>query len=364
MRAMFPEADQGKPIHKRRITRYLTGLTTLGFMMSMLAREMGGDDDDGISKYDKLSDNKKDANVVISLPVIGGFLTLPVTFGYQLFYTMGSVMSDMMVGRVTQGEAFGRITNSALQNFFLVGGGGSGILELTPSVFKPLVQVAANTNYFGTPVHPEAKSWEKGDKPDSQKYWKNTPGGFKYFAEVVNSMFGGSKDRSSGVTDISPASINHLFRAYLGGVGDLVIKTSSVASDVFRGHSDGVKLGDIPLISRFAANPTTENTLHEFTKYKREVETQVAEYKRAKEDKVDAATLAKITAATTKGRILSMKLAAVTKQMAAVSAEENKNKANANLSDEVKYQRMRLNEKKSEAYAKSFIKSAVAAGVR
>lgn len=362
MRAMFPASDRNKPIAQRRITRYLTGLMGLGLLLSMIARATGGDDDDGLSKYDKLSDNKRDTNIIFGIG--GRFLTLPVTFGYQLFYTMGSVLSDMLVGRTTKSEVFKRIVDSSLQNFFLVGGGGSGIIELTPSVFKPLVQIAANTNYFGSNVYPEAKSWEKGIKPDSQKYWKNTPTLFRYFTETVNSMFGGSKDRSSGMTDISPASIDHAFRSYLGGVGDLILKTSALTANIVAGRSEAVRLGDVPLISRFVTSPTIESTLHEYSKYKREVETQVAEYKRARAEKVDAATMQKIAADTAKARLLNMKLEAIQKQMAEISAAENKLANNPNVSSETKFNKKQADDKKSEALAKSFIRSAVAAGVR
>jgi len=360
---MFPASDKAKPFHQKRISKYLTGLMLFGIITGMLARAVGGDDDDGVSYYDKIPASSRYGSVHFAVAP-NTFLKIPVAFGYQSFFTLGAVLGDMMMGRIKPGEALNEAFKSALNNFSFIGGGNEDlVMAVMPTVMKPLAQVAANKNFFGGAVYPENKSWEKGDKPDSQKAWKNTSAGFRWIAEMMNAASGGNKDRP-GAVDVSPAVMEHVLKQYFGGIGDLFIKTANLGEKVISGKSPDIDMNNIPVISRFATQSTYENTLHEYTKIKKEIEVQLAEYKRAKESKVGITEMIEVMDSTVKGRLLEKRLEAVQKTMAESNKMMNKLASNPSISEERKYAVSQTAEKKSEAIIKAFIKTARMAGVK
>jgi hypothetical protein len=367
-KAMFPAADKGKPFismkgwkDQRRVVRYGAGLMGLAVIMSSLARGIGGTDDDGVSFYDKLPDYIKTTNLVIPIGR-NTFIKLPMAFGYAVPYTLGIVASDIMSGRQGALKGASTIYDSSMQNFFIVGGGNEGVTALTPTLFKPLVQIYANKNFFGGKVLPEQKSWEKGEKPDSQLAWKTTSPMFKLIAETINTITGGTKDRS-GLVDISPASMEYAFKQYLGGVGDFSSKVANLTSAAMFGKTKEIDYSDIPIISRFAVQSSYPNTLNEYGKIKAEIETQLNEFNRAKTEMYSPSQLAEVYKNTQAGRLIASKLGILNKQMAATSKLENKAMNNPNIPEETKYNMRQTNEDKNEVLIKQFIKAAHTVGI-
>lgn len=367
-RAMFPAADKGKPFismkgwkDQRRVVRYGAGLMGIALIASSLARAIGGDDDDGVPFYDKLPDYIKTTNLVIAVGR-NTFLKIPMAFGYAVPYTLGIVASDLASGRTGILKGTGTLFSSMMQNFFIVGGGDEGITALTPTLFKPLVQIYANKNYFGGKVIPEQKDWEKGEKPDSQRAWKTTAPMFKLIAETINTLSFGDKDRA-GLIDISPASMEYAFKQYLGGVGDLGIKVANLTAGAMFGKAKEIDFSDIPIISRFAVQSTYPNTLHEYSKIKTEIEIQLNELKRAKTEVVSPSELADVYRKTQAARLLTSKLDSVHKQMAETAKQENKMMNNPNIPEETKYNMRTRNEEKNAVILKQFIKAAHMVGV-
>ena len=79
-----------------------------------------------------------------------------------------------------------------------------------------MYQVFANRDFFGKPIY------KKGDYNELMPAWtKAYSGTAKWMvnsAEFINEVSGGDKYRQGNV-DLNPATIEHLFEGYLGGMG-------------------------------------------------------------------------------------------------------------------------------------------------
>lgn len=324
MRAMFPHSDRAKPVYKRRFVRYAGGIMGLSIITGVLGRLLGGNDKDGISYYDKIPEWTRGTNLIFMIPgTEGKYIKVPFAYGYQVFWTSGQALSDVIFSRTNPADVIRRVFDSVITNFSPLGDTDEGWTTLLPAQIKPLIQIEANRNYFGKPIFPEQKSWEKGEKPDSQKYWSDTSQLLVAITEALNSMTMGSKDRS-GLIDVSPASIEYLIQQYSGGLGKTIIDSAEVAIDALFGKMDQIKVSDIPMVRRFSGEKSAYSTMSEYSKIKLEIETQLNEFKTAKENRLTGEDFAKIAKNTASARLLEKQLSQVQQKLKDLSSQERK----------------------------------------
>jgi len=366
-RAMFPASDAGKPLYQRRIVKYAAGLAAFGFMTAFAAKSLGGTDDDGIDFYDKLPSYRRNSSINIAVGR-NRFISIPVAYGYQAMVAAGNQVADMLTGRATFGSAVSNMLDAILENFSFMGGGSEGINTLVPTVFKPLAQVYANQNYFGSKIYPETGTWKHGEQPDSQKYWSTTTETMKKLTVWLNAFGGGSIDRKAtlfpALTDLSPASLEYVLKQYTGGVGQCLLGAISLTEKATSGHTEKLDLDQLPVASRFLAHVDDTSTLSEYDRVKTELEAQVNEYKRARAEHVPAAELAKVLNDTRAGRMMANRLESAQSKMSTMKSELNKIELSKGASSEEVYKKRILNEKKAATLAKHIISQARAAGVK
>ena len=98
----------------------------------------------------------------------------------------------------------------------------------------------------------------------------------------LNEMTGGSKYKS-GLIDVSPDTVQHLFDTVLGGAGQTARRTLSLAEEttksiVARGELPDVPVGQIPFIRRVRGEPDPFMSQTEYFQRKQNVINAVAEY--------------------------------------------------------------------------------------
>ena len=102
----------------------------------------------------------------------------------------------------------------------------------TPDAFKPIAQAyVANKDSTGKPIYRD-NGFNK-ELPEWTKAYAGTSKWLVNSAELLNELTGGDKYKS-GVVDINPARLEHLFTGYLGGFGDMFLggyKTISMLWD-------------------------------------------------------------------------------------------------------------------------------------
>ncbi|MBN8489441.1 MAG: hypothetical protein J0M20_17155 [Burkholderiales bacterium] len=221
------------------------GLTLMGsamagaFFLALGNAEWGGEDDDGVSFWDKVPAEVKERNLVILSPfgpkkneagqLEANYIKLPLAYGYNVFKVLADQMADQM-RRSKDGAAARPASESAMRvasaflsavqpiNYAGQGLADSSALTMLPysNALGPVAQALANRGSFGGRLHPESPQTEH--LPDSSKVASGQAGNvFDRTAKALNKATGGS-EFESGLIDIAPGSLENAARFYGGGI--------------------------------------------------------------------------------------------------------------------------------------------------
>lgn len=223
--------------HPVAFTTALSMYAVSGFLMPVvnefLSSILGGDDDD----YENLPEWVRRNNLVLCLGKWRGdamFLTIPLPIEMRAFYGLGETANQLMAGNVRGKDAAWQIAGQFAEmlplNFVTDGGGPFN--AFTPDAFKPIVQAyITNKDWTGKPIYRD-NGFNK-ELPEWTKSYAGTSKWLVNSAELLNEFTGGDKYKS-GLIDVNPARLEHLFTGYLGGFGDMFLggyKTLSMLWD-------------------------------------------------------------------------------------------------------------------------------------
>lgn len=241
----------------KRVSKFLAYGMGFPLMWGTIARSIMGDDDDGINKYDKIPNYVKISNFIIPMPFgDGGYIKIPLPYGYNVFTAIGTVMDNIIHG--TQGPASGAkdILKTSLAGIMPVDP-SSGFTGFLPTLFKPLGELSANENFAGAPIVPEGRNVD--GLPDHLKSWTKTPQIYKDVAALINFITGGFADKDGvGLVDISPETLEHLNNSYLGGIGRTIAQTMELAASPAFNYDVPAK--SIPILNRLYGTVGYDNT--------------------------------------------------------------------------------------------------------
>ncbi|HFW4798339.1 TPA: LPD38 domain-containing protein [Salmonella enterica subsp. diarizonae serovar 60-67:z35:-] len=217
--------------------------TGAGYLMASLNRAGAGQDDDGVNWYDKVPDYVKEHDIVIMKSLFGGkpgeYWSIPLPYGYNMFWMLGSTTEGVTRGNLTASKAAGNIVGGMLGAFNPLGSEDSKTLSGTlfknaaPTILRPLADLWANESFMGTPIY--QTNFPGGTpKPESSLGRQSTPEAYKAFAGWLNSVSGGSQYRS-GAVDINPDMMKYWIDYVSGGMGRFVSKTVDSAAKTYNG---------------------------------------------------------------------------------------------------------------------------------
>lgn len=217
--------------------------TGAGYLLASLNRAGAGQDGDGENWYDKVPDYVKEHNVVIMKSLFGGkageYWSIPLPYGYNMFYLLGSTAEGVTRGNMTTSKAAGNIVGGMLGAFNPLGSEDSKTLTGTlfknaaPTILRPVADLWANENFMGTQIYQE--NFPGGTpKPESTLGRRSTPEAYKAFAGWLNSVSGGSQYRS-GALDINPDKMKYWIDYVSGGMGRFAGKTIDAAAKSYNG---------------------------------------------------------------------------------------------------------------------------------
>lgn len=218
-------------------------VTGAGYLLASLNRAGAGQDGDGENWYDKVPDYVKEHNVVIMKSLFGGkageYWSIPLPYGYNMFYLLGSTAEGVTRGNMTTSKAAGNIVGGMLGAFNPLGSEDSKTLTGTlfknaaPTILRPVADLWANENFMGTQIYQE--NFPGGTpKPESTLGRRSTPEAYKAFAGWLNSVSGGSQYRS-GALDINPDKMKYWIDYVSGGMGRFAGKTIDAAAKSYNG---------------------------------------------------------------------------------------------------------------------------------
>lgn len=214
-----------------------------GYLLGSLNRAGAGQDEDGVNWYDKVPDYVKEHNLVIMKSLFGGkageYWSIPLPYGYNMFYLLGSTAEGVTRGNLTASKAAGNIVGGMLGAFNPLGSEDSKTLTGTlfknaaPTILRPVADLWANENFMGTQIYQE--NFPGGTpKPESTLGRRSTPEAYKAFANWLNRVSGGSQYRS-GALDINPDKMKYWIDYVSGGMGRFADKTIDAAAKTYNG---------------------------------------------------------------------------------------------------------------------------------
>lgn len=292
-------------------------LTVQGFLNAMLLDLFGGEDDEKVKNYDKVSDYTKKNNLVIPIPGTNETFSFPIPQILRKFHAIGFDAYDLMSGKKQVQEVLlGQLSSIPSDispidtESFLNGDGDLSIKPLVPSILKPLVELEANENFMKLPISPEPFSLDLARKiADTRRVYKDVNQIAQYVTDKMYELGGGDETGFKYVyddgelksipalLDVSPESIEHLFESYFGGVGKLVNRTGKTTSDVYSFGKKLVEGGEfkeaikeinvnvIPVANRFIRTPMGDPLQKEFRKVRNDFENKLKVLKQAEKDK-------------------------------------------------------------------------------
>lgn len=257
-----------------KVQGIMASTAVFGFALASMNRAMGGDDDDGEDRWDKIPEWEKARNLIILLPE-GKTIKVPLPYSYNLPFLMGSEIEAMVNSKREPSSAAANIVEALLTSFSPVGDidlkGDSSVAAakvLAPSAVDPLVDIAVNRNFFGAPIAPERNPFDKTPEPDSQRYFASTNPGAVWLADKLNTATGGDKLRP-GLIDISPASMVYVFDYLTGGTGGFVER--SVTAITLAAKGEPVPLRTVPFLRVFAGELSERRVTDTFYRLREDV---------------------------------------------------------------------------------------------
>jgi hypothetical protein len=201
-------------------------MTMAAMVAQGMLRSLGDDDDDGVNRYDALPFETVSRSMVIMQPG-GGILKFPIGFGApQAAFAMGSAIQRMSLGLLTPRQAASHSmvafmkqvapdvypAYSAADDPF-----SWGLQTFVPQIFRPLVDLGVNRNYFGGEI---SKGSPTVGIMEYEKGRLTTAPSWHHFARTAAELTG---------LDYTPEKWRYLATGFLWG--PLAAMTSSFEED-------------------------------------------------------------------------------------------------------------------------------------
>lgn len=264
-------------VRSRKARIAVAGMMVAGATLDLLNYLVAGDDDDGENVYDKIPDWVKERNLIFMNPWGRDYVTVPLPYGYNIFYLAGQQLMSVARGATKPLNAAGTVGAAAWDAFNPIGSAPSIAQFLSPTLLDPFFQITEGDGrgmtWFGGPIYPP--NYEP-NKPDSEKVL-NAPGWIQDTARWLNSVTGGNVGRS-GVIDISPETIEHFLEFAGGGAGKSILNTVGTANDLLFG--DEWLPEKTPILRRFYGTAaTTQARRRDFYAAYRDIDAAYYEFK-------------------------------------------------------------------------------------
>jgi hypothetical protein len=225
--------------HKRVSTpqKIAFSMSLLSGLITLVNLAMSGNDEEGDGElwYNKISDYEKERNIIIMMRDGKNYMKIPLPYGYNIFNNFGSTVVETSTGNREEWDAMMFLLNSAISSFSPISFGQSkdattyGVKAITPTIAKPLVEIATNETYFGSQVYKDRLPYDT--TPYSDLAYRS-PEFMQEFFAWMNESSGGSK-HMSGDMDMNPDKVWYLFEYFIGGAGRFVNNSGELVYNAY-----------------------------------------------------------------------------------------------------------------------------------
>lgn len=329
-------------------------------LQAIIARALMGDDDDGVSFYDKIPEYVKSGNIIIPNPASpGDYITIPLPYGFDIFWNLAMNIYEALHSAVYGNpgpsaiDAASSSIGKMFNNFATIGGTDEGWTSFIPSIVRPLWQLSQNKNFAGNPIMPTGNENLRGEIPDHEKYWSTANPSLVWMTKAL-----------SPIIDVSPESVEHLANAYLGGLGRITFGLLGRVDEWARYGLDHIDVGKVPGLKVLYKTTQDSDTSALFSKMRTNVLTQINAVDTARTDmRLTPEEKREVLMDNLQGYRLKPTLNKLQQQLNLLREQERKLMNNPSISSDAKATRLdQINQLKQRAM-KQFIKAANQAGV-
>jgi hypothetical protein len=236
------------------VRRLMYGTVGFAVMLDMLNRSIGGEDDDGENKYDKVPVWVKEHNMVIMRPN-GDYFKIPLPWGYNTLHVLGQIIGESVDPNYQKDfsaiASAGRLGGAVLASFNPLGSESSLLQIVSPTIVDPFIQWSENQNFAGIPLRPEQNPFDV-PKPEYQMYFRNAREPSKWMAKQLNDLTGGDITKP-GLVDVSPEVFDLFIDTFTGGVGKFLDNTLRIPKTL---TEKDVDVRHIPFVRRMYGEPS------------------------------------------------------------------------------------------------------------
>lgn len=248
--------------HPLKLTAVTAAFVAGGALMPIINQwllNLFGDDDDK-DAYWNLPPWVRKNNLVLWVPGTKNFITIPLAQEFRVFYGLGELVSSLANEHPVHDWPL-EILSSFMDLIPInpTGNAGNLLIDLTPTTFQPMSQLAFNTDFTGKPIWKE----NQGNKyaPMYTKAYVTTPEWMIDLSEAMNDLTGGNEGKKGWLEEYlyggsyinNPAVWNHLLQGYFGGMYNTIAKTFDVGVTVGKGELP--KVYQTPIVNRFLNRP-------------------------------------------------------------------------------------------------------------
>jgi hypothetical protein len=188
----------------------------------------------------------KERNLIIPLPD-KKYLMIPMPLGLHLLPNLGRITTEfVMNGGKNPGKHASSLMGVTMDAFNPIGGSGTALEMIAPTVLDPLVAIGTNKDAFGRPIYKE----DRATNP-TPGYLRSREGSSeisKLMSQFFNYASGGT-EYQKGMFSPTADEIDYLAGQITGGAGREIMKTEQAIKSAITGEE--LPSYRIPLAGRF-----------------------------------------------------------------------------------------------------------------
>ena len=229
--------------------RMMYAITATGFANGLMNRMMSPEDEDGELLWDKKTPYDKWHNMLIMLPN-GQSPSIPLPWGYNVFYGAGVAMSDWMFGNKNGLDSVVEGVTAGFQAFTPVA--GHDLLDaVVPTLINELYsRPTRNIGWDGRNIKRERTIGDNENEPEWRFRKRNSNELLTIFSQKLNEWSGGNQF-TKGAVDWNPDMMEHYLRFFTGGAGTEISKAGHLWTKLTTDGSAPLEARDIPIWRRF-----------------------------------------------------------------------------------------------------------------
>lgn len=208
-----------------KVRKMMYATVAFAVMLDIANRAIGGEDDDGENRYDKVPHWVKEHNLVL-MRSNGDYFKIPLPWGYNTLHVLGQSIGEAVDPNADKFDALaaaGRLGSAVLGSFNPLGSESTLLQLAAPTIADPFVQMAENKNFAGIPIKPEQMPFDVA-KPEYQLYFQSARKPSKWMAKMLSDLTGGDEVRP-GLVDVSPEVFDLFIDTITGGAGKFMENT-------------------------------------------------------------------------------------------------------------------------------------------